>query len=154
MKKRFTLILFALLVVCVRAVLAQQSTDVTIPINATTFPDEAFRSFVSTNYDTNSNGKLEASECDAVTEMKVTAQGISSLKGVEHFPNLSVLQCSSNQLTSIDVSKNTMLERLWCYDNQLTTLDVSKNTMLERLWCYDNQLTTLDVSKNTKLTKL
>ena len=154
MKKRFTLILFALLVVCVRAVLAQQSTDVTIPIDATTFPDEAFRAFVSTNYDTNSNGKLEASECDAVTKMEVIARGISSLKGVEHFPNLSVLQCSSNQLTSIDVSKNTMLERLWCDGNQLTTLDVSKNTMLETLVCYYNQLTSLDVSKNTKLTAL
>ena len=154
MKKRFTLILFALLVVCARAVLAQQSTDVTIPINATTFPDEAFRSFVSTNYDTNSNGKLEASECDAVTKMEVTAQGISSLKGVEHFPNLSVLLCSANQLTSIDVSKNTKLTELWCDNNQLTTLDVSKNTMLETLVCYYNQLTSLDVSKNTKLTAL
>ena len=154
MKKRFTLILFALLVVCVRAVLAQQSTDVTIPINATTFPDEAFRSFVSTQYDTNSNGKLEASECDAVTTMEVTGQGISSLKGVEHFPNLSVLQCFSNQLTSIDVSKNTKLTELWCDNNQLTTLDVSKNTMLETLVCYYNQLTSLDVSKNTKLTTL
>ena len=57
-------------------------------------------------------------------------------------------------LTTLDVSKNTMLETLWCYDNQLTTLDVSKNTKLTELYCIFNQLTTLDVSKNTKLTEL
>ena len=36
--------------------------------------------------------------------------------------------------------------------NQLTTLDVSKNTALTDLDCDNNQLTTLDVSKNTALT--
>jgi len=61
------------------------------------------------------------------------------------------LDCSNNQLTALDVSKNTELTNLYCDMNQLTTLDVSKNTKLTWLNCDDNQLTTLDVSKNTEL---
>ena len=36
-------------------------------------------------------------------------------------------------------------------DNNLTKLDVSKNTKLESLVCCYNKLTKLDVSKNKKL---
>ena len=67
---------------------------------------------------------------------------------------LTTLDCSGNQLTALDVSKNTALTSLRCDDNQLTTLDVSKNTALTTLLCSDNQLTALDVSKNTALTAL
>ncbi len=67
---------------------------------------------------------------------------------------LTELNCSINNLTSLDVSKNTKLTLLSCYDNNLTSLDVSKNTALKFLCCDDNNLTSLDVSKNTKLTLL
>ena len=64
------------------------------------------------------------------------------------------LECSSNQLTVLDVSKNSVLTLLDCSDNQLTALDVSQNTALTWLECKYNQLTTLDISHNTALTKL
>ena len=67
---------------------------------------------------------------------------------------LTTLDCTNNQLTALDVSKNTALTTLDCSVNQLTTLDVSKNTALTTLSCFNNQLTTLDVSKNTALTRL
>ena len=52
--------------------------------------------------------------------------------------------CSSNyaNLTAIDPSHNTQLERLSCDYNNLTSLDVSKNTQLTRLFCYRNNLST------------
>lgn len=56
-----------------------------------------------------------------------------------------------NQLTSLDVSRNTALQTLGCGNNRLTTLDVSKNTALEQIWCSENLLTTIDLSKNTAL---
>ena len=68
--------------------------------------------------------------------------------------NIVNLRCYSNQLTSLDVSKNTVLTELHCDNNQLTSLDISKNTELIYLLCYGNQLTDLDVSKNTELTYL
>ena len=67
---------------------------------------------------------------------------------------LEKLFCSKNQLTTLDVSKKTVLKSLGCSENQLTALDVSKNTALKFLYCNNNQLTALDVSKNTALTEL
>ncbi len=64
------------------------------------------------------------------------------------------MSCYNNQLTNLDVSKNTELTDLSCNINRLTNLDISKNTELTYLSCYNNQLTNLDVSKNTKLTRL
>jgi Leucine-rich repeat (LRR) protein len=55
------------------------------------------------------------------------------------------LQCSFNQLTSLDVSQNTALTQLSCYYNQLTSLDVSQNTALDGLACWQNQLTNLNI---------
>ena len=68
--------------------------------------------------------------------------------------DVTFLDCFNNQLTALDVSKNTALTKLVCSNNQLTALDVSKNTALRELYCQNNQLTALDVSKKTKLTYL
>lgn len=59
---------------------------------------------------------------------------------------MKILRCYQNQLSALDVSKNTMLTELSCDDNQLTMLDLSKNTVLEELYCNSNQLTSLDIS--------
>ena len=125
-----------------------------VAINSTNFPDAKFRSFVSGHYDTNSDGKLSAAEIEAVTSIDCSEKGIASLKGVEHFTGLKYLYCWNNDLTSLDVSKNTALIVLKCGDNDLTSLDVSKNTALTELDCYSCGLTSLDVSKNTRLTDL
>ena len=68
--------------------------------------------------------------------------------------NITRLTCKNNQLTSLDVSKNAVLEKLICWGNKLTELDVSNNTALVKLDCSLNQLTSLDVSKNTALEDL
>ena len=68
--------------------------------------------------------------------------------------DVTELDCSTNELISLDVSKNTALTELACIDNQLTRLDVSKNPALTELACLANQLTSLNVSKNTALTAL
>ena len=41
------------------------------------------------------------------------------------------LNCDDNQLSHLDVSKNTALIKLECGDNHLNHLDVSKNTALK-----------------------
>ena len=125
-----------------------------VEINATNFPDATFRTYVSTEFDENNDATLSQEELDAVTNIDVRSKGITTLKGVEHFTNLRLLHCGSNQLTSLNVSQNTRLENLYCSENQLIALDVSQNPNLEVLVCYKNQLTTLDVSQNTDLTDL
>ena len=126
-----------------------------IAINATNFPDENFRNYVAgTSIDKNADGYLSDEEIAAVTKLYVSEKNIASLKGIEFFTALTLLYCYNNQLTSLDVSKNTVLETLFCSRNHLTSLDVSKNTALTLLSCSSNQLASLDVSKNTALTEL
>ena len=79
---------------------------------------------------------------------------LTSLRGIEYFEALEELSFLYNQLTSLDVSRNTALTELRCDYNQLTSLDVSRNTALTYLDCNNNQLTELDVSRNTELTEL
>jgi hypothetical protein len=124
-----------------------------VAINATNFPDANFRTYVS-RFDTDKSGGLSTSEIESVDEIDCSEKNISDLKGIEYFTALLDLDCSYNQLTSLDVRSNTQLIYLCCNYNQLTTLVVSKNTALEYLVCDNNQLTTLDTSKNTELEEL
>lgn len=125
-----------------------------IPIDEAHFPDAIFRTYVSENCDTDKNGSLSDKEITHVTYIDVVETGVSNLKGVEYFTAITRLVCYDNQLTILDVSKNTALKTLWCNNNQLTTLDLSKNTALEDLCCDINKLTALDLSNNTNLKTL
>ena len=131
-------------------------SDGSIAIDTLNFPDPNFRAYVKAEFAGNSDS-LSESEQNAVTEIDVmegyNGQKITSLKGIEFFPNLERLLCSENNLTSLDVSKNIALKVLWCEKNNLTSLDVSKNTALVALDCHQNSLTSLDVSQ-TAVTSL
>ena len=115
-------------------------------------PDDKFeQALIALGYDTTLDDSVLTANISGVTELDVSKREISDLTGIEDFAALGYLMCYSNQLTSLDMSKNTVLYALWCSDNQLTSLDVSKNTALTGLWCDGNQLTSLDVTKNTVL---
>ena len=127
-----------------------------VSIDETTFPDSTFRSYVSENFDTDKSGGLSREELDAVTEIDVSGTeeqpgAISDLTGIEYFTDLLHLYCEYDQLTSLDISSNTLLTKLWCNNNRLTELDVSHNKNLTDLVCGCNQLTSIDVSGNTSL---
>ena len=83
-----------------------------------------------------------------------TPYAIYDLSGIEHFKSLTRLDCYSQQLAELDVSKNITLEQLYCSNNRLIALDISQNTVLWDLECAYNLLTTLDVSNNTTLRNL
>ncbi len=76
---------------------------------------------------------------------------LTSLKGIEFFESLTYLDCNHNQLTALNVSKNTALTTLRCARNQITSLNISKNAALTELNCGENQLSSLDVSKSPAL---
>ena len=137
-----------------------------VKIDETNFPDDKFRDFVLTGksgsndifgqkIDYDNDEWLSPDEIAAVKVMFwCRYSGIENLKGIEYFTALEFLECDSNKLKALDVSKNTALTHLDCGGNDLTELDVSKNTALTHLDCGSNQLTELDVSKNEALTSL
>ena len=125
-----------------------------VPIDPAHFPDDNFIAYVELGCDKDHDGTLSQDELNRVTELYVDHANIKDLTGIELFPNLDKLDCKYNNLTRLDVSKNTKLTKLYCESNQLTGLDLSKNTALTELDCALNQLTGLDLSKNTALTIL
>jgi Leucine-rich repeat (LRR) protein len=124
----------------------QAATDITDK-----FTDSNFKTAVYTEIGKSSPAPIYDSDVDTITELYLYGIGIKSLAGIEYFTNLHILDCSGNQLSTLDVSNCTALKELSCFHNQLTTLDVSNNTALKELSCFHNQLTTLDVSNCTAL---
>ena len=120
-------------------------------------PDSNFKNRLLKLVDMDNDGKLtlkDAHEWNVGLQDKsldVHMRDIASLKGIEYFTALKRLYCSDNQLTALDLSKNTALTHLNCSYNQLATLYLSKNTALEELSCSYNNLAELDLSKNTAL---
>ena len=100
------------------------------------------------------DGILTEQERQAVTELQLSGLGLTSLEGLEAFPNLKVLDCSRNSLTRLDVSGNPALTQLHCAYNKLTSLDLSKNLALEHLNCNFNLIRQLDLTGHSKLISL
>ena len=125
-----------------------------LAIDETNFPDANFRSYVLASFDSNGDEKLDDEEIANVKYINAPSKTISSLKGIEYFTELLELDCDNNQLTSLDVSKNTKLVTLICSKNALTSLNTSHNPLLKKLDIYNNKITSIDVSQNTELETL
>ena len=101
-----------------------------------------------------SDGVLTEEERLAVTRLDLSGLGLTSLEGLEVFPNLQELDCSRNDLTALDVSQNPRLVQLSCMYNRLTELDLSANLALEYLNCNFNRISTLDLTGHGSLRSL
>lgn len=115
-----------------------------VAIDEAHFPDEAFRDFVSKQYDRNNDLMLDEEEINAATKMDIGLMSahsgiyfwyIRSMKGVEFFHNLQILEIPlerGEMIKEIDLSHNTNLVRLdWENREGLEKLDLSPNTKLE-----------------------
>jgi len=88
-----------------------------------------------------------------IESLNCSGNQLSSLD-VSGIQSLSVLECSANELDSLDLSLNHVLIELYCRDNFLTELDLTNNPDLTKLYCVNNQLSSLDVSNNVALIEL
>ena len=131
-----------------------QAEEDAVAIDATNFPDGAFRQYVADNFDKDKDGALNQTERNAVKEIEISNSGCTSLQGLKYFSKLTDLFCSDNNLTELDVSENPELKRLICYNNSLTSLNLNKNTKLGSLNCNNNKLTVLDLRENKSLSWL
>lgn len=62
-------------------------------------PDAQFRAYLAAEFDTNSDGILTPQEAVSVTAIWCSSRQISSLQGIELFTNLTILDCSFNEIT-------------------------------------------------------
>ena len=119
-------------------------------------PDDNFeRALIEAGLDWGSlDDYVETAVIDTLKALNVSGKNIFSLEGIKSFISLDTLDCSLNNLSTLDVSENTSLKELYCYSNYLTELDVQYDTLLTRLVCGNNELSSLDVSKNPDLLHL
>lgn len=133
----------------------------------------------------NADGYVDVEEnkaiLESITDLTISyGSEIDSLQGIEHLINLETVWCSFINATTLDVSRNTKLKKLWItlvnnlkeaklgnlpeladleltgLSNKILTeeLDISGCPNLQRL-CFNNtNLTTLDVSHCSQLRAL
>ena len=119
--------------------------ETSLPINEDNFPDPNFRNYIKT-YKAGGRDVLTVEEQRKVETIEVEGKNISSLRGIEAFPNLTELKCGNNSIQKLDLRQNPKLKTLKCNKNQLPPLDLSKNPDIDYLNCSENQLKQLDVS--------
>ena len=130
-----------------------------VSVDKANFPDDYFRAWVLSNINGAEDGYLTSSELDAVLEIDCSGKSnnrgnIQDLKGIEFFTNLKKVEFLYNNVSNIDVSRNTKLTHLSASFNLLTKIDISKNHELTWLSCNGNKLNKLDVSNNPELLHL
>lgn len=111
------------------------------------------------NVDKDNDGQITETEALAVQELdfRYDAQinggvKITSLTGIEAFKNLKNLNLSEQSIE--DASKIGEIETLTELDlsgNQIKSLDLSRNKLLERLYLNNNKIKTLNLESNSEL---
>jgi len=105
MRKHFAhLLSFALVVlflISALALVAHAATDVTA-----NFTDANFRAVVCAALGKPPSGSISDEECATITALDARSMDIASLAGIQHLKNLSVFDCSENNLTgTLDFSR-------------------------------------------------
>ncbi|MCL2488455.1 MAG: hypothetical protein FWE80_07210, partial [Oscillospiraceae bacterium] len=148
--------------------------EVVLPVTATYFPDEMFRDKFAGETaekritDDSFFRKVEADEVKSVdvtrahheeeiaghNEIVYDEDAIFNIIGIEYFVNLDRFTAERNEITSVDVSKNTKLTYLNLSHNDLSDLDLSNNLLLKELHAADNHLPSMDLSPYKYLTDI
>lgn len=128
--------------------------EINVKIGKKCFPDVSFRAYVRLCIDSDGDGGLTQDERDAVNIIDVNCKGISSLKGIEYFPNLEILRARGNKLAALDTGANTKLLELDVASNRLKKLNLSRNSRLTNLCVEGNRLSAIDVGMCPELTIL
>ena len=145
------LLLFALPVMVMCAVSCETDKDDSPIIE---FNDPNFLQALLDDYvdvDKNNDGQISEKEASAVTSLIIERRQIVDMKEIKYFTVLTSLNCSNNQLTSLDVRNNSALRQLNCAYNKLTTLDLRYNNALTYLNCSGNPLTKIILSRHHML---
>ncbi|EAH4326499.1 class 1 internalin InlJ [Listeria monocytogenes] len=118
------------------------------------FPDDNFASEVAAAFEMQATDTISEEQLATLTSLDCHYSSIADMTGIEKLTGLTKLICTSNNITTLDLSKNTNLTYLECKSNKLTSLDVTPLTKLTYLNCDTNKLTNLDISQNPLLTYL
>ncbi len=102
---------------------------------------------------TTDDGEISVAEATAYTgNLVLSGLSISDATGIEAFVNINLLNLSSNDLTSLDVSALVDMVNLDVGQNSLTSITLPSSTSLKILYVDNNDLTSVDLSNLPELT--
>ena len=121
-------------------------------VNSSNFPDG---NFLGVMLGKCSSGEhyLTKSQHQNLTSLDCSSHSISSLTGINLLTYLTTLNCSYNNLTSLNVSSLTRLQTLRCNNNKLPYV-YDLPASLQYLYCGGNQFTTWVVNNHSSLKTL
>ncbi len=117
-------------------------------------PDANFKAYLVGNglINTNADTEIQVSEAQAFTGMiYCPSLNISDLTGIEAFTSLTSLHCYQNQISTVDISNNPLIETLVFYYNNVSILNISNNSLLENLDCSNNPISSIDLTNKPNL---
>lgn len=121
----------------------------------TSIPDTAFEAYlINQGFDTVADGLVTTAVISGITTLNVASLGISNLTGIQDFTALQSLDCSNNQLTSLNINMLSGLVELVCSNNQLNGLNISGLNNLQVLDFSNNAITAMDFGSAGAITSL
>jgi hypothetical protein len=127
-------------------------------INAQIFtqiPDSIFEQhLINLGYDNTIDSLVLTSNINAVDTLNVSNLNISDLTGIEGFSSLQYLDCSINNIDTLNLNSNANLKYLNCSSNSLDLLRIDSLNALDTLKCSFNNLFDLNTDGNGSLTVL
>ena len=161
MKKRILSIVLCLVMVFSLLPFTASAAGSATPIDEKNFPDPVFREYVRkivgnpvlTEEKARQIEVLDVSD-DNIKEVLGDRAPITSLKGIRYLKYVRDLNCSGQELTTLNLVQNSRVEKLDCRGNQLTDLSFRTGSSLKYLYCSVNKFTALDLSKCSELTEL
>lgn len=102
------------------------------------FPDDIFRNYIFEHFDLDKDSNLSAEEIAKVDSIDVSYMGIWDLTGIEYFTSLLYLYCNGNKLSYLTIDSLVNLTILDCSYNYLTNIDLSNCSSLNFLEANNN----------------
>jgi hypothetical protein len=96
-----------------------------------TIPDANFKNYLLANTDINTNedNEIQCAEAEDYSGNIICPNlDIQDLTGIEAFKNLSGLNCSNNEITSLRLVDNIHMLRLNCSNNKISSLTSSQQS--------------------------
>lgn len=88
-----------------------------------------------------------------ITKLQCSSNNLSALQ-LTDCPTLRTLVCFNNEVTALDLSHAPSLDSLICYINKIESLDFSQTPQLQLIDVQQNQLTSIDLAPLQKLKKI
>lgn len=129
------------------------------PVN-TAFDDINFYKCVVDNYNSYSNNKTDDKEytdnlsdddLKSIERFYCNSKNVNSVKGIEKLKNITILSMTGNNITSIDLSENKLLDKVLLSRNKINSININSNSALTTISLAYNELNSIDVSNNINL---